>query len=358
MVIPCLSRAKNQLDDKPKRRSLPEKFFIFLGVFACWLCVISNVMFYFQSPLSLRPVGTIWNFGIAMQADARLCSSHNWHDTYGKVFFVCFDDFEHFIIDVLPSITSPFVLVTGDADATAPYEYPNSTKVLNHPMVAAWWSQNSASPKVQQYPIGIDFHSRSTTSSLLVAGSNLFTVLFYGFFERPASSQAQEQHLLQVARDAQDSERLLRIYCDFHFNGAYGRSFQNSTTRSEIRHALKKHPLIDWATFRSSRASTWQRKVKYAFELSIPGNGIDCHRTWEALVLGIIVITVPSPLDPLFEGLPVVIVKDLRQITEANLRLWHNLYRPMFKTKDVRKRLKNKYWIDEMRASLAQHKSL
>ena len=49
---------------------------------------------------------------------------------------------------------------------------------------------------------------------------------------------------------------------------------------------------------------------KSFFVISPPGNGIDCHRTWESLILGNIVLLQSSPLDPLFEDLPVVIIKD------------------------------------------------
>jgi hypothetical protein len=50
------------------------------------------------------------------------------------------------------------------------------------------------------------------------------------------------------------------------------------------------------------------------------GNGEDCHRTWEALVLGCIPIVKSSPLDPLYDDLPVLIVKDWKDITEDMLK--------------------------------------
>ena len=40
--------------------------------------------------------------------------------------------------------------------------------------------------------------------------------------------------------------------------------------------------------------------------MSLPGHGLDCHRTWEALALGATVITVHSPLDSLLEKYRVV----------------------------------------------------
>jgi hypothetical protein len=46
----------------------------------------------------------------------------------------------------------------------------------------------------------------------------------------------------------------------------------------------------------------------YAFVLSPFGNGMDCHRTWEALLCGCIPIVRSSVFNELFDGLPVLIV--------------------------------------------------
>jgi hypothetical protein len=55
------------------------------------------------------------------------------------------------------------------------------------------------------------------------------------------------------------------------------------------------------------------------FILSPRGNGLDCHRTWEALWLGSIPIVKSSTLDSLLEDLPVLIVDEWSQIDEAYL---------------------------------------
>ena len=38
------------------------------------------------------------------------------------------------------------------------------------------------------------------------------------------------------------------------------------------------------------------------------GNGLDTHRTWEALLMGAMPVTVHTTLDRLFEGLPVIVI--------------------------------------------------
>jgi hypothetical protein len=55
------------------------------------------------------------------------------------------------------------------------------------------------------------------------------------------------------------------------------------------------------------------------FVLSPPGNGLDCHRTWEALLLGTTPIVLSSGLDPLFNGIPAVVIDNWSKITEEFL---------------------------------------
>lgn len=56
------------------------------------------------------------------------------------------------------------------------------------------------------------------------------------------------------------------------------------------------------------------------YVLSPFGNGLDCHRTWEALLLDTIPIVESSPIDNLFSELPVLIVDNLLQIDEEYLK--------------------------------------
>ena len=61
---------------------------------------------------------------------------------------------------------------------------------------------------------------------------------------------------------------------------------------------------------------TYIKELKnHKFCLSPPGRGIDTHRAWEALMVGTIPIMFSSPLDSLFDNLPVVIIKDWSVIT-------------------------------------------
>jgi hypothetical protein len=76
--------------------------------------------------------------------------------------------------------------------------------------------------------------------------------------------------------------------------------------------------------------------------------GLDCHRTWEALALGHIVLVPTSSLDPLYTGLPVVPFRSWDEIAPANLEKWLLQFR---ENSGTHEKLKTSYWIARMRAS-------
>ena len=65
---------------------------------------------------------------------------------------------------------------------------------------------------------------------------------------------------------------------------------------------------------------------RHRFVLSPRGNGLDAHRTWEAMLVGAIPIVRHSPLHPLYDRLPVLVVADWPDVTPRLLREFHANY--------------------------------
>jgi hypothetical protein len=88
-----------------------------------------------------------------------------------------------------------------------------------------------------------------------------------------------------------------------------------------------RKPLLD--KFKNAPFVTYEQKVTFKeyikslynhnFCFSPPGNGIDCHRTWESIYLGCIPIVRSSPLTRSFSELPIVIYEDINEITKGFL---------------------------------------
>ena len=83
-----------------------------------------------------------------------------------------------------------------------------------------------------------------------------------------------------------------------------------------------------------------------AFVASPLGNGLDCHRTWEAFALGCIPIVKISIMDTsLFDELPILIVKEWSNINEQLLKDTINSFKNRTFNMD---KLKLQYWKDKI----------
>jgi hypothetical protein len=247
-----------------------------------------------------------------------------------------------FIEQVLPNISARFALITGDEDLAIPTEVEGVGTLLANRNLICWFAQNfddtDISGKILPIPIGLDFHT--------VANGRKWRHL-------QATPQQQQRELERMrARMPANADRLVRAHADFHFN--IGRHVHPTDSRQAAYTALRGNTLIDFQRRKLSRSQLWREKTRYAFVISPRGHGLDCHRTWESLLLGNIPIVRHSPLDALYEGLPVVIVKEWEEITAPSLSTWHAEYRDFFERPEVQERLTNVYWIARARRALAE----
>jgi len=86
--------------------------------------------------------------------------------------------------------------------------------------------------------------------------------------------------------------------------------------------------------------------------LSPHGVGLDCHRTWESLALGHIVLVPSSSFDDLYTDLPVVLLRSWKEVTAQNLEMWLSRYSD--RVEALPKKLTIDYWIEAMRAALTE----
>lgn len=238
-------------------------------------------------------------------------------------------DLDVFVKTALPTICEPFVLVTTDGDASVPSDLRADTvaALTSHPLLVAWYSQNcdGSNPAIRPFPIGLDLHTPR------------------GFLG-PSGKVAFLQSLRSEALPAPD--RPLKFFCDV--NVAW------SHDRLEAVEALRGCGHVDFLAARISQRAIWRRYARYPLVLSAPGNGLDTHRTWELLYLGCIAVTRTSPLDPLYEGLPVAIVEDWREARDpGRLRRWVADLSPLTDAGYIAGRLTPDAYLAPMRRMLA-----
>lgn len=235
------------------------------------------------------------------------------------------DELDYFGRVVLPRIERPFVLVTGGSD----YSNSEFRSILNNEYLIHWFSQNNVliSEKVSSIPIGLDFN-------------RLFIEDAFG--EKKTSPKEQERKLEKIKKIK--VKKSMKVFTNFHLS-------YTSNRRKELYKLLKNNPCIYFQKMKIPRTDMWNLQKGFVFNFSPVGNGLDCVRTWEALVLGQIPIVerTNSPLDKLYEQFPIVIIDDISEINEKNLKKWYKKYSKMFNA-DMERKLTNGYWIDLIRS--------
>lgn len=201
--------------------------------------------------------------------------------------------------------------------------------VIESSRVAHWFAENAwfeggSHPKVTPLPIGLAWKS----------------------MREPAIFAALQRSM----RDAPPVGRKpLVARATFHFaNYARPKSLWTPNERAQVRAALAHNRSVHFASRRTTEAECWRQQAQYAFEVSPPGNGLDCHRTYEALLLNTIPIVPVSPLAELYRQFPIVIVEKWSDVTPENLHRWREELAPQF-TPELRRRLTTTYWVDRIR---------
>lgn len=237
-------------------------------------------------------------------------------------------DLDRFVAFALPSIREPFVLLTTDGDVSVPSELRRSTvaALLDSRFMVAWYTQNAdgtGAPRIAPFPIGLDLHTPRPFSS-------------------PAALVRDLRRLAE--RRPPLSTQPLKVFTDIDLS-------RNSPDRIEAARLLADCGHVEFQRRHISQHAIWKRYASFPFVLSLAGNGLDCHRTWEALYLGSIVVTKTSPLDPLFEGLPVVVVEDLAELRDpSRLPVWLERCAPLADPTRVWQRLDATAWVARIRA--------
>jgi hypothetical protein len=199
-----------------------------------------------------------------------------------------------------------YILVSGGGDCTFPENLGMDYRVFleDKNLLHMFVNNSSVShEKLTLLPLGINYHSL-----------NEGKMDVWGQKQGPA---AQDSDLAAIQSGLKHfNERLRKCYGNFHFNKQEGRRYTY-----DRKEAIEKIPkdIIDYEATFIPRVETWKKQGQYAFVVAPHGNGLDCHRQWEALCLGCIPIVKTSSIDVEYNDLPVLIVNDWSDVTRELL---------------------------------------
>ena len=266
--------------------------------------------------------------------------------------------FQRDIQPLIHAANKPYVIVSCMDDATFPEEvvedsfYAAATPLLRH-----WFAINcSARPPswggggvsiVTPIPYGIDYWT--LTMRPMWANTPM------------ASAHTQDRHLSCLRESAVHFSKRggadgiapppPRIYINFQFN-----MDGNGNSERLLAYNLIPRDLMSIQEIPINRYDTWGAYTQHVFVASPRGNGLDTIRTWEALMLGCIVIVRRIPgeaerecvLEELYQDLPVVLIDHWSSITRDFLdRILSEYSQRTFRYE----KLGTSYWIERIEAA-------
>ena len=238
------------------------------------------------------------------------------------ILYVCTPALPVFVAKSLPTINVPFKLITNNSDYTLSRDFQNETNILlNNQYLTHWFAQNCTltHPKITRIPIGMDYHSLHIEPPKLkfMASAMASAIMHPNGWGIRKPALLQERDLLQIKYQSKPFyEREMKAYANFHFFMKMGYAIKD---RPDAYNTIPKD-LVFYEPVKTQRNNCWNNMSRYAFVVSPHGNGLDCHRTWEALALGCIPIVKSSGIDPVFDDLPVWIVQSWSDVTWENMR--------------------------------------
>ena len=202
----------------------------------------------------------------------------------GDIVFVKTDKLLRYFKRFHRNIKHPYILLTHNSDLPIPGAY---AKYLDDSKLIAWFGQNVENfshPKLIPIPIGL-------ANRMWDHGN-------------PDIFLEKIQNLNTFARE-------FLVYINFSI----------STYPTERTHVYNLFANTPYCTVSGMKALPLYLDdvLRAKFVLSPRGNGLDCHRTWEALLMGAIPIVRTSSSDSLYDDLPVVIVNSWEEVNQSVL---------------------------------------
>lgn len=199
------------------------------------------------------------------------------------------------------------IISTSNDDLSFPMNF-NEERIMNilstNNYLIKWFVKNPSIEhnKIQPIPIGPKFQ--------------WYSINFFGEDKTPVNNTLSKhclnpEHKFDNKDDKEKPNLVFFNYTKWTTDSSF--TEEHTGIRYEIYDVLKER-------FQFLPDSSFDEYLKtlstYKFSISPPGRGYDTHRAWESLMVGTIPVMMRTPLDGLFENLPVVFVDNWDDVTE------------------------------------------
>jgi hypothetical protein len=258
-----------------------------VGVYLERSCIINNqIKSLYQNILCIKDIDEISNY---------------------KKIFIYSHDVHAFMDKFINNLSNDTIIITHNSDVGIDNSYAS---YLESSRIKKWYCQNRyiAHDKLSSIPIGIG-------NSQWAHGN---------------------QSLLKNIRDNNYIKDNI-VYKNFDINTNY--SARNICQQITHRNGILFNNNTDIPTY-------WSSLARSCFVISPPGNGVDCHRIWEALFLKCVPVVLYHECFSEFKNLPILFVDSWEYVTLDFLKNNISKYAEMFNS-DI-PQLTTEYWIKKI----------
>jgi hypothetical protein len=261
--------------------------------------------------------------------------------------------------NIFNKIKVPFILISGEHDVSVPFmDSKNKSdkllELLENPYLIKWYSINVdfIHPKLESIPIGIAKHV-----PMLMEEKNIpllkESYMGWNVVSSPKDVEYFFHNFLNIFSVKDNFRRLEKkiLYCRMTVGNSVNSFHEFENIRAEALEKLNLNGFKDIESKLIYWTEYMLEMMNYKFCLSLPGKGLDCYRTWEALSVGVIPVVFSTNLDVLYENLPVLIVNDFSIVTEKFLNEKYNEMCSKLETYDWHK-LSTSYWVHKIKGEL------
>lgn len=235
----------------------------------------------------------------------------------GSIIFCNTAILDKFIEHSFQKIKFKFILITHNSDHMVDCRH---SVLLDHENLIHWFAQNNtlSHSKISTVPIGLENRSYHNHGRLTE---------------------------LRRAKEMQQN-KICRILCAFSIH-------TNPEARFSALSTLKKSHLVD--TLTPSSLEYKQVLSSYMFVASPAGNGIDCHRTWEALYLGTIPIVVGKEFYRSFPDFPGLVLDQWEDLLALDAMQLNDIFIAKSAQLKNTKYIWIQYWICQLKSLKLRH---
>jgi len=200
----------------------------------------------------------------------------------GALIFLDVRLLDEYFAKVHPLINNPYILLTHNGDRLIDQEL---VKFVDEKIIH-WFAQNCTArhPQISPLPIGLE--------------------------NRYLCYNGLTKYFKKIQKSANPKKDLMFFGFNVATNPAVRQPVLEIVSRIKIAEKLPSWPVpYDYLKKLSS----------YKFVISPPGNGLDCHRIWEAMYLRTVPVVERSPMTEYFKkiGLPLWLVDDWQELKNA-----------------------------------------